>query len=138
MSQDKKTTTIQDVQSSHNDVGMHIGQHAGNLNVIGARISHGKVGIMIGGDPSKVVGSSGTESNATVNINGDVNAPFNFAAGPGANINALTINEILAKIDASSASQEEKLEVKSKLKEFIAHPLVTSIVGGLAGGILGG
>ncbi|WP_052163028.1 hypothetical protein [Aquabacterium sp. NJ1] len=137
MSDEKKTTTIRDVQSTHNDVGMHIGSLQGNLHVIGGKFSHGKVGVMIGGDPSKIVEANNPSHSSTVHVHGDVNAPLNVATGKGASIANLTVGDILAKIDASNATPEEKLAAKSKFKEFMAHPLVTSIVGGLAGGIPG-
>ncbi len=38
-------------------------------------------------------------------------------------------NDLIQKIEASSASEEEKTKVKSLLGEFLKHPLVTSIVG---------
>ena len=137
MTDQKKTTTILDIQSTGNDVGMHIGQHTGNLNVIGGTFSHGKVGIMIGGDPSKVIATPGASPCSTVNIHGNVNAPLNVATGQHVTITSLTVGEILAKIDSSNASPEEKMAAKSRFQEFMSHPLVTSIVGGIAGSLPG-
>lgn len=138
MEDEKKTTTIRDVNSTCNDIGIHIGQHKGNLNVIGGKFSNGKVGIMIGGNPADVVGSTSESQNSVVNIHGDVNAPLNVATGKTASISSLTIGEIFSMIDSSSGSDEQKMTAKSKFKEFIAHPLVTSIVGSIAGGITSG
>jgi hypothetical protein len=39
---------------------------------------------------------------------------------------------LVKAIDASSAGAEEKQDAKSKLKAFLAHPIVAAIVGGLA------
>lgn len=49
----------------------------------------------------------------------------------------LSLAEIIAKIDASVATPSEKEGAKSRLKEFLAHPLVAAVVGGLAGGAVG-
>ena len=38
-------------------------------------------------------------------------------------------NDLIQKIESSSASEEEKNTAKSLLGEFLKHPLVTSIVG---------
>ena len=40
-------------------------------------------------------------------------------------------------IDAHTASPAEKAEAKSKLQALLQHPLVVSVLGGLAGGIAG-
>lgn len=137
MSDKNKITTIRDVISTGNDVGMHIGQHNGNLSVIGGTFSHGKVGIMIGGNPTDVVESSSKGESSVVNVYGDVNAPLNVATGNAASISSLTIDQINLLINSALASDEDKLEAKSKLQEFMTHPLVTAIAGGLASGVPG-
>jgi len=43
-----------------------------------------------------------------------------------------SLQAVLAQIDASSSSPEEKKEAKGRLARFLEHPLVTSIVGGAA------
>jgi hypothetical protein len=43
---------------------------------------------------------------------------------------------LLAQIESSPASLEEKVEAKSKLKSFLSHPLVVSIMGSAAGAII--
>jgi RIP homotypic interaction motif len=48
-----------------------------------------------------------------------------------------TFNELVEKINQSSASITEKTEAKSLLVAFLAHPLVTSVLGGAAGAVLG-
>lgn len=48
-----------------------------------------------------------------------------------------TFNNLIEKIEASAASEEEKKEAKSRLKAFLEHPLVSAVVGGAAGGISG-
>lgn len=136
MSDEKKTTTIRDVNSIGNDIGMHIGQHNGNLEVIGGSFSNGKVGIMFGCNPADVERSSKGDS-SVVHVYGDVNAPLNVATGNAASISSLTIDEINSLINLSRASDEDKLEAKSKLQEFMSHPLVIAIAGGLASGVSG-
>ncbi|HUK99664.1 MAG TPA: hypothetical protein VLX29_02280, partial [Nitrospirota bacterium] len=51
-----------------------------------------------------------------------------------ANVQDLSIHigKIISAIDGSNATEGEKREAKSLLKEFLEHPLVTSIAGGLA------
>lgn len=46
--------------------------------------------------------------------------------------------EALVKlIDASGASAAEKKEAKSRLRQFLEHPLTVSVVGAVAGSVLG-
>jgi hypothetical protein len=45
------------------------------------------------------------------------------------------IEQISKAIDESSATDESKKEAKNLLGEFLKHPLVTSIAGGIAGGL---
>ncbi|WP_233115703.1 RIP homotypic interaction motif-containing protein [Aggregatibacter actinomycetemcomitans] len=40
-----------------------------------------------------------------------------------------TFNELIQKIDSSSASEAEKQQAKSLLNQFLSHPLVVSILG---------
>jgi hypothetical protein len=67
-------------------------------------------------------------------ICGQVNVAGTSISSP---VMQLSVGDLLAKIDASDASAEEKEAAKSKLAGFLSHPLVTSIVGGLAGGAVG-
>lgn len=46
------------------------------------------------------------------------------------------IEQLIWKIDNSNYTEAEKIEAKSRLKSFLEHPLVTSIIGGLAGGLV--
>ncbi|MFQ5882103.1 MAG: hypothetical protein ACE5I9_06485 [Candidatus Methylomirabilales bacterium] len=46
------------------------------------------------------------------------------------------LKHIIESIDNSGASDEQKQEAKSKLKEFIEHPLVNTVLGGVLGAIL--
>jgi len=45
------------------------------------------------------------------------------------------IEQIIMKINDIDTSEEEKSEAKSRLKSFIEHPLVASIVGGILGNL---
>ncbi len=96
-----------------------------------------------------------------VTVNGDVNGQFNVAGksiqptqpkqttinistssdiqvGDHSVININNaINELIQRIEGSSATQQEKAEAKNKLAAFLAHPLVTSVLGGVAGALVG-
>jgi hypothetical protein len=50
-------------------------------------------------------------------------------------VNAL--QELKHKIDSANASPDQKREAIGLLRTLLAHPLVTSVLGGLAGGITG-
>lgn len=47
------------------------------------------------------------------------------------------LNELVQRIDVASATPEQKAEAKSKLAAFLTHPLVTSVLGGVAGSVVG-
>ncbi len=65
-------------------------------------------------------------------ITGNVNVAGNSIIAP---VQSITFGDILARIESSSATESEKQAAKSKLTEFLSHPLVAAVVGGLAGGI---
>ena len=48
-----------------------------------------------------------------------------------------TFNELIQKIDSSTASEIEKQEAKSLLNQFLSHPLVVSIIGSTLGAAIG-
>ena len=48
----------------------------------------------------------------------------------------LTIGQIIEAIDKYADKESEKKEAKSRLKAFLEHPLVTSILNGLSGSIM--
>jgi hypothetical protein len=75
-------------------------------------------------------------STSTINISGPVYGQLNVAGSDlhGATL-ALTLGDLLAKIDASAASETEKAEAKSRLASLLSHPVVAAIAGGLAGSI---
>jgi len=76
---------------------------------------------------------------SSITFNGPVSGNVNIA---GETVNAttltLSISELLARIDASSAAPVEKEAAKSRLAAFLSHPVVAAIVGGVAGGLAGG
>jgi len=47
------------------------------------------------------------------------------------------IEQILLKINVADATDEQKHEVKSRIKAFIEHPLVGNIIGGIVGNLPG-
>ena len=49
----------------------------------------------------------------------------------------IALQELVQLIDSSDASLDEKTEVKSRLSKFLEHPLTTSIIGGVSGGLTG-
>lgn len=64
-----------------------------------------------------------------------INGPAQVGNGNSMNIEN-AFNEIISAIDASKGSQEEKEEAKSRFARFLEHPLVASIVGGAASGLV--
>lgn len=72
------------------------------------------------------------------NFHGPISGQVNVAGESIRNaVLSFSLAEIVAKIDASSATPAEKEGAKSRLTEFLAHPIVAAIVGGIAGGIGG-
>ncbi|EMP5336923.1 hypothetical protein AAIG28_23280 [Citrobacter freundii] len=69
---------------------------------------------------------------ATLNVHG----PAQVGNGNTQNIHNV-FNQLLQQIETSSASDEDKQEARSRLAKFLEHPLVGSIVGGLAGSLPG-
>lgn len=69
---------------------------------------------------------------ATLNVHG----PAQVGNGNTQNIHNV-FNQLLQQIEDSAASDQEKQEAKSRLAKFLEHPLVGSIVGGLAGSLPG-
>lgn len=65
-------------------------------------------------------------------ITGQVNVAGKSISSP---ILQMSLGELQSKIDDSNASPEEKEAAKSKLQEFLSHPVVAAIVGGLSGTI---
>ncbi len=47
-----------------------------------------------------------------------------------------SVEQLIHQIDESNSAQEEKKEAKSRLLAFLTNPLVTSIIGGAAGGLI--
>ena len=74
----------------------------------------------------------------TFNISGNVYGQLN-AAGQSINLPKLnvSIEEIINSIDASDAPIEQKESAREKLAEFLKHPLVSAVIGGLSGSIIG-
>ena len=66
----------------------------------------------------------------------NVNAPSQIGNGNTQSISNV-FNQLVQDIDNSQASAEEKDEAKKRLAKFLEHPLVSSIVGGVAGSLTG-
>jgi hypothetical protein len=49
----------------------------------------------------------------------------------------VALNQLLQAIDSHQGSLEQKVEAKSLLKAFLAHPLVVAVLGGVSGGVVG-
>jgi len=49
----------------------------------------------------------------------------------------ITVTELIKKLDESDAPNEQKVEAKNKLREFLAHPLVTGVLGSAATALIG-
>lgn len=76
---------------------------------------------------------------ADINFHGPITGQVNVA---GESVNSpslmnLSVGDILTKIEKSDASPEQKAAAKSKLSEFLTHPVVAAVVGSLAGHIGG-
>ena len=73
------------------------------------------------------------KSVSNITFNAPVSGNINVA---GHSINAqamsLSLTEMLSKIEASNVAAPEKEAAKSKLADFLSHPVVAAIVGGLA------
>ncbi|MBG0846650.1 hypothetical protein H3222_15645 [Pseudomonas chengduensis] len=69
---------------------------------------------------------------ATLNVHG----PAQVGNGNVQNIHNV-FSQLLQQIDETNATPEEKEEAKSRLAKFLEHPLVGSILGGLAGSLTG-
>lgn len=67
-------------------------------------------------------------------VTGNVNVAGHTISAP---VMTLSFADLLSKIEASNASIADKEDAKSKLAELLSHPLVTSILGGIAGSIGG-
>jgi hypothetical protein len=70
----------------------------------------------------------------------NVNAPISNSVLGSSNSNvvaieAIKLGEISNQIERSSLTEAEKNEAKSKLSEFLGHPIIAGIVGALAGKI---
>lgn len=66
----------------------------------------------------------------------NVNAPSQIGNGNTQNISNI-FNQLIQDIDKSQASTQEKSEAKKRLTTFLEHPLVISILGGVAGSLTG-
>lgn len=49
----------------------------------------------------------------------------------------ITVTELIKKLDEADAPDELKVEAKHKLREFLAHPLVTGVLGSAATALIG-
>jgi hypothetical protein len=75
---------------------------------------------------------------SNINFNGPVMGNINVAGHSiTAPVMSLSLADLLTKIESSNISTTEKEAAKSKLAEFLAHPVVAAIIGGLAGKIGG-
>ena len=45
---------------------------------------------------------------------------------------SIVVDNFITQLEQANASEEEKKEAKARLKAFLEHPLVTSVLGGLA------
>lgn len=74
----------------------------------------------------------------SITFNGAVSGNINVA---GHTISAptltLSLGDVLARIESSSVTPAEKEAAKSKLAEFLSHPVIAAVVGGLAGNVGG-
>lgn len=75
-------------------------------------------------------GVSPVKLDFAVHNNYTFNSPSNVQVGDHNSQSVVqTFNSIVEKIDSSSATSTEKTEAKSRLKKFLEHPLVATVVG---------
>ncbi len=67
-------------------------------------------------------------------VSGNINVAGHSISAP---VMSLSLGDVLARIESSSAAPTEKEAAKSKLAEFLSHPVVAAIIGGLASNIGG-
>lgn len=71
-----------------------------------------------------------------INFHGSITGQVNIAGQTiSSPIFSLILADIEKKISDSDAPPEEKEEAHTRLKAFLAHPIVAGIVGALAGNI---
>lgn len=71
---------------------------------------------------------------SNITFNGPVTGNINVAGySITAPVMSVSLGELLTKIEASNVAAPEKEAAKSKLAEFLSHPVVAAIIGGLAG-----
>lgn len=74
------------------------------------------------------------KSMAQINFNAPVSGQVNVAGKSiSSPVMMLSMQDIVAQIEASNATTADKEAAKSKLAEFLSHPLVAAIAGGIAG-----
>jgi len=72
----------------------------------------------------------------TVNIS--INNSKGFQVGDHNTQNiVIALQELTQLIEASDPTPADKAEAKSRLSKFLEHPLTTSIMGGISGGLTG-
>ena len=70
---------------------------------------------------------------ANITFSGPVSGNINVAGHTiSAPVMSLSIGDVLARIEASNAPPAEKEAAKSKFAEFLSHPVVAAIIGGIA------
>jgi hypothetical protein len=74
------------------------------------------------------------QKNTTINIHGSTG--FQVGDYNTQNIQA-AFTELIQRVEESAAPPEQKADAKRRLVAFLEHPLVTSLLGGAAGGLLG-
>ncbi len=73
-----------------------------------------------------------TLPSVTQNIH--INGSQNIQIGNGNTQTIVTsIESLISRIDQSKAPEAEKKEIKGRLREFLEHPLLGAILGGMAG-----
>ncbi|ESQ17514.1 MAG: hypothetical protein N838_02180 [Thiohalocapsa sp. PB-PSB1] len=72
-----------------------------------------------------------SQVNFNAPVSGQVNVAGKTISSPVANI---SLRDLEQRIDQSDASDEQKAEAKSRLKQFLEYPVVAAIIGGLSSG----
>jgi hypothetical protein len=68
------------------------------------------------------------DASQNIKISGSSNVSI---AGSNTQANNITLQDLISQIELASASNEQKEEARGLLRRFLAHPLVSSVAGGL-------
>ena len=78
--------------------------------------------------------SNDTASN--ISFSGNNYGTMTISGRDSSSITNISISDLIKKIDESNINEEDKKDIKRKINEIISHPLLTTVLGGISGGII--